>query len=267
LAVPISTPSTGSYRALLIDDDRSSVSVLAMLLQQCGCETLVCTDPETAVAQAVEDTLDLVCLDLTMPRLDGFKVYRLIRSHEQSRRAASVPVVTITGRTGHEHRSATLAAGFVAHLDKPVSKAALEGMLETVEALRAHVERGRYSRDEAQLHQRVDEMFPLAHRGDGRRAQGILGLAMAIEQECTASIGQILRHGYAGHGADVQRQVSRLAEFGLGIGAPHWAALCSVIGKVPLDEVPRFERSIVLARAELDRVLHTLRERVLAADS
>lgn len=222
-------------------------------------------DPQAGVRQALDEPVDVVCLDLKMPRLDGFEVYTLIRSHECSRRAASVPVVALTGLTGPVNRAATLAAGFVAHLDKPVSLGAIGDMFKTVEALRFHLDRVRYSRDEKLLRHRVDEIFPADPQLAAQRTQGILGLALAIEQECTVALKQVLLHGYDGQRAGVQRSVRRLAEFGAGIGAEHWAALCSAVGRDALDDIPRFERCVVLARAELDRVIYSLRERVLGS--
>lgn len=253
------------YRALLVDDDIRSASVISLLLQKCGCDVSVCTDPQTGVSEALAEPLDLVCLDLSMPLLDGFEVYTLIRSHELSRRMASVPVVAITGLTGPGHRAATLATGFVAHLDKPVSLAAMHDMIDTVEALRSHLNRVRYSRDEMKIRERIDEMFPLNPRRAGEHTQGILGLALAMEQECTIALRRVLHEGYQEQQTGVKRLVRRLAEFGSGIGAEHWAALCAAIGHDDLDNVQRFERCVVLARAELDRVLYSLRERVLAA--
>ncbi len=260
-----SAGSRQPYRALVIDDDGPSAAAVSRLLQNLGCAVSVCADPRMGVSHALSESVDLVCLDLKVPTLAGFEVYTLIRSHECSLRTASVPVVAITGFTEPNYRVETLAAGFIAHLEKPVTLTALGYMIETVEALRFYLHSVRYSRDEKLLHSRVDEMFPPHPQSTGPRSQGILGLVLAIEQQCTATLKQVLREGYNGNLGGVQQQVRRLAEFGVGIGAEHWAELCRAIGTDKLDNILRFERCVVLARAELDRVIYSLRERVSAS--
>ena len=49
--------------------------------------------------------MDVVSVDIKMPRLDGFEVLSLIRSHEHSRRAPSVPVIAITGNVSIEDKA------------------------------------------------------------------------------------------------------------------------------------------------------------------
>lgn len=263
-------PHTGQeqrHHTLLIDDDLPSATAEARLLEACGCDVVISTDPEEGLTQAMTRPWDVLCLDLRMPLLDGFHVYTLVRSHELSRKVASVPIVALTGLTGPAFRAKTLAAGFVAHVEKPVSLTDVAAMIETVDALHAHLNRVRYSHDEMNIRRRVDAMLPGTSHSDAERVQGLLGLALAMEQIGTSTLQEVLREGYDGRQGAVRVLVRRLADFGAAIGADRWAALCTAIGYDALDDLPRFERCVVLARAELDRVLHSLRERVIAASS
>ena len=110
---------------VVVDDDVASATATARLLGKIGCRTRICTDALGAAALALEDDVDLVGLDLGMPSLDGYEVLTLIRSHEQTRRSPSVPVVAITGRVSAQDRAQALAVGFAAYLAKPVTLAAL----------------------------------------------------------------------------------------------------------------------------------------------
>jgi CheY-like chemotaxis protein len=76
-----------NFRAVVVDDDAASARAIALLLEQAGCRVGVCTDAEAAIELALETGVDLVSLDLKMPRLDGYEVLSLIRSHEHTRRA------------------------------------------------------------------------------------------------------------------------------------------------------------------------------------
>ena len=133
-----------SIRAVVVDDDLPSARAIGRLLEEAGCTVQICTDPVSAIPAALEAGVDVVTLDIRMPRLDGFEVLSLIRSHEHSRRAPSVPVVAVTGSVTPADRASAIASGFAAHVAKPVALEDLQGMLETVRTLHSeHHRRGR----------------------------------------------------------------------------------------------------------------------------
>ena len=68
-----------------------------------------------AVATARSFDPDLVCLDLGMPKMDGFEAARRIRAHNDS-----IVLVAISGWGTDEDRRRTAEAGFDHHLLKPV---------------------------------------------------------------------------------------------------------------------------------------------------
>ena len=104
-------------RVLVVDDDRSVRAILVEILQSAGYEVLQATNGIEGLEVAfAEDPLDLVCLDMRMPGLDGCEVCTLLRGDE---RLAEVPVLAITGEPRHEVYPVFLAAGANGFLEKP----------------------------------------------------------------------------------------------------------------------------------------------------
>ncbi len=249
-----------SPKAIVVDDDAASASVIAKLLARAGCEVSVCTDAEQAVAMALDGDIDFVSLDLTMPALDGYQVLTLLRSHEHTRRLPSLPVITITGKVSAEDRAASLSAGFAAHLGKPVLLGDLKQALEVALTLRGELYRTRYSVDQARIEERLQAMLS---RANANRLGSVAGLALAVEQQGSEVLVQSLADAYAGRVAQAVDGVEPLATLVETIGATHLRSLCQDFTAALFAAPPTFERAAVLARAELDRVIYTLREQAL----
>ncbi|MCL4235100.1 MAG: response regulator, partial [Deltaproteobacteria bacterium] len=75
-------PGTGeARRVLVVNDDPFQLELTARTIREMGHEVVVATDGEEAILRAVEGPdLDLVVTDLYMPRIDGWKLCRLLRS-------------------------------------------------------------------------------------------------------------------------------------------------------------------------------------------
>ena len=249
-----------NIRAVVVDDDPASARAIARLLEQAACSVSVCTDPESAIALSLESGVDLVSLDIKMPRFDGFEVLSLIRSHEHTRRAPSVPVIAITGNVTVEDKALAIASGFAAHLGKPVSLADLKAVLVNVEALRGDLYRTRYTVDLSAITGHLEHLLSMAHN---EAAQAVTGLALALEQQGSDLLRQMLDFAYRRHFEAAGEVAARLANVGEAIGASHFAALCGSFVEALAASAGSYEQQAVLARAELDRVVFTLRERVL----
>lgn len=248
-------------QAIVVDDDNASAQVLAKLLRRLGCEVTACTEPEAALPLALAGHVDLVCLDLTMPGLDGYQVLTLIRSHEHSRRAPSVPVIAVTGRVSVDDRADALADGFVAHLGKPVLLDALREALARALLLRSDLHRSRYTADRESI---VDCLAQLRAGDPQAVLQTAAGLALAVAQQGRAALRQSLRCAFREDFDGAASALADLAMLARSLGAE---GLCRCIDEL-LGCLGRvgdagLEICAVTARAELDRVVFTLREQVL----
>ena len=120
--------SRDKIRVLIADDGKPTADILAMFFQLEGMETTVAYDGEQAVAAASDGFVpDLVCLDLGMPKIDGYETARRIRAlHENAY------IVALSGWGSDEDRRKTSEAGFNEHLTKPVKPADLRELMSRV---------------------------------------------------------------------------------------------------------------------------------------
>jgi CheY-like chemotaxis protein len=120
--------STGTRRrVLIVDDNIDGANSLGSLLAFLGHDTAMEYDGQGAIDRAVAFDADVVLLDLGMPGLDGFEICRRLRASDLPHRPR---IVAMTGWGREEDRARTAAAGFDAHLVKPVDLATLSQLLE-----------------------------------------------------------------------------------------------------------------------------------------
>jgi CheY-like chemotaxis protein len=79
-------------------------------------------DGEEALSLAAESPVDLVILDIHMPKLDGFGVIRRLRADPAY---SSIPVIALTASAMAGDRDSVLAAGFSEYISKPVNMSLL----------------------------------------------------------------------------------------------------------------------------------------------
>jgi two-component system CheB/CheR fusion protein len=105
-------------KILLVDDDIFSVQAFAELLKEHGADVTCAASAQAALDQIDQHRFDLIVSDIGMPVMDG---YALLSALRQLPNAERTPVVALTGFSRIADIDKTLSAGFVAHLQKPVS--------------------------------------------------------------------------------------------------------------------------------------------------
>ena len=121
-------------RILVVDDNQDAAISLALLLRIMGNETETAFDGLEALEVAAVFRPDVALLDIGMPKVNGYEVCRRIR---QQAWGEGMVVFALTGWGQEEDQRRSLAAGFDAHLVKPVLPADLEKLLAGVTAARA----------------------------------------------------------------------------------------------------------------------------------
>jgi circadian clock protein KaiC len=126
-------------RVLWIEDFQDAREQVALALEQEGAEVVSVPDGAAAFAALERFSPDLVLCDIGLPGEDGLSLLPRLRA--SSPRLSQVPAVALTAWASPEDRQRTRAAGFDAHLGKPVDNADLVAALADVS--RAHArERG-----------------------------------------------------------------------------------------------------------------------------
>ena len=112
-----------SLRLLIVEDHVDSAELLAELLQGHGHSVRVATTASDAMALAARETFDVVVSDVGLPDASGYE----LMAHLRERSSIIGIAVTGSGRASDIERGR--AAGFSAHLTKPVSLQRLEQTL------------------------------------------------------------------------------------------------------------------------------------------
>ena len=98
------------------------VRVTTRLLERHGMNVLTAKDGVDAIACCKKLSLDIMLLDIEMPRMDGFEVATLVRHDEHLQ---DLPIIMITSRTGEKHRERAMAIGVNDYLGKPYQESVL----------------------------------------------------------------------------------------------------------------------------------------------
>jgi PAS domain S-box-containing protein len=138
-ALPLVTEidhSTGpALRVLVVDDNQEVAESVALLLSVFGHETTVVNSGFEAVERACATRPDVMIVDLGMPGMDGFEVARRVRAE---RHLSGIALFALSGYGNSDDRQRSQAAGFDAHLTKPVDSSVLQGLLKKAAESRSH---------------------------------------------------------------------------------------------------------------------------------
>ncbi|HZO21995.1 MAG TPA: ATP-binding protein, partial [Steroidobacteraceae bacterium] len=113
-------------RILVVDDNIDAAETLATMLAYSGHDVRVANGGREALAAAREFAPGVMILDLGMPEMDGYAVARAVRADAQ---LASILLIALSGYGQPDDRRRTAAAGFDAHLVKPVEHEVLNATL------------------------------------------------------------------------------------------------------------------------------------------
>lgn len=123
-------PAVAGRRLLLIEDHEDGREALAMLLRRMGHEVQQAATGAAGVEAAARRPPEVVLVDIGLPDMEGYEVGRRIREAT----GGQVFLVALTGYAQPRDRARSAAAGFDAHLVKPVSAATLVEVIDRLGA-------------------------------------------------------------------------------------------------------------------------------------
>ena len=104
-----------SLTILLVDDEDAIQKLLSFPLRRDGYTVIEARDGEEALARFAEEKVDLVVLDLALPKLDGLEVCKRLRAH------STVPIIMLTARDEEVDKVVGLEIGADDYITKPFS--------------------------------------------------------------------------------------------------------------------------------------------------
>jgi CheY-like chemotaxis protein len=116
--------SLAGLRILIVDDEADARDVMRFMLERGGGKVRTADSAAQALDAIREERPDLLISDIGMPVEDGHAMIRRLRAMEEGS-GRRLPAIALTAYAGEEDMRRTQAAGFDAHLSKPVDPARL----------------------------------------------------------------------------------------------------------------------------------------------
>lgn len=104
-------------KILIVEDNEDSRELVVKVLRNKGYEMVEAADGEEAVEKAVAEKPDLILLDISLPKLDGYEVAKRLKSLEEFH---EIPIIAFTAHAMKGDREKAIVAGFEGYISKPV---------------------------------------------------------------------------------------------------------------------------------------------------
>ncbi|QTP14137.1 two-component sensor histidine kinase BarA [Serratia symbiotica] len=121
---------------MAVDDNPANLKLIGTLLAEQVEQTLLCESGEEALALARDNVLDLILMDIQMPKIDGIRTSELIHQLPHHK---STPIVAVTAHAISGEREHLLKAGMDDYLAKPIDEAMLTRVLSRYHSGEPHV--------------------------------------------------------------------------------------------------------------------------------
>ncbi|MBQ7182835.1 MAG: response regulator transcription factor [Clostridia bacterium] len=115
-----------SKRILLVDDEPLLLKGLRFTLEQEGYETLTANDGEEALTLFYENPVDLILLDVMLPKMDGIAVCQKIRE------TSTVPIIMLTAKGEDMDKILGLEYGADDYMTKPFNILEVKARIKTI---------------------------------------------------------------------------------------------------------------------------------------
>jgi chemosensory pili system protein ChpA (sensor histidine kinase/response regulator) len=126
---PVPAPMPAQLTALVVDDSITMRRVTQRLLERRGAKVHTARDGLDAITVLQEHSVDIILLDIEMPRMDGYQLATHVRNDP---RIKHLPIIMITSRSGEKHRAKAIEIGVNDYLSKPYQEAQLVAAVEAL---------------------------------------------------------------------------------------------------------------------------------------
>lgn len=116
-------------RVLVVDDEPDLIRVLQFGLQAAGYNVECAPDGQEGLKKARESKPDIILLDLMLPKLDGYKICRLLKFDD---RFKHIPIIILSARTQEGDQALALEMGANRFIAKPYEFSEILGHIEAL---------------------------------------------------------------------------------------------------------------------------------------
>ncbi len=103
-------------KILIVDDEKDIVETLSFMLEAKGFEIISAYDGEEGLKLAKEESPDLIILDVMMPKINGYKICRLLKYDAKYK---NIPIIMVTARSQDTDKLIGEETGADEYITKP----------------------------------------------------------------------------------------------------------------------------------------------------
>ncbi len=104
-------------RILVVEDNPMNMELTVDLLESWGYEVIQAEDGPTALEKITEGSIDLVLLDMQLPKMDGLEVLQIVKEDPST---ANIPIVALTAHSMAGDEDKFMDAGCTGYISKPI---------------------------------------------------------------------------------------------------------------------------------------------------
>jgi len=109
-------------KLMFIDDSQTVRKSVELYMKESGHEVILANDGYEALCKISENDPDLIFIDITMPRLNGYQTCALIKGNQQYK---NTPVLMLSSKSGLFDKAKGRVVGADDYLTKPFTKVSL----------------------------------------------------------------------------------------------------------------------------------------------
>jgi two-component system, sensor histidine kinase and response regulator len=125
------TTTAANLKILLVEDNVINQEVAMFILTKKGYNVLIANNGEEAVTMAEKEEIDLLLMDVQMPRMNGYQATEKIREMELNT-GFRKPIIGLTANAMKGDKEKCLQAGMDAYLTKPIIKEELYRLIASI---------------------------------------------------------------------------------------------------------------------------------------
>jgi two-component system, cell cycle response regulator DivK len=110
--------SDASKTVLLVEDNEDNRTVYRTILEHFGYQVVEARNGEDGIRMAREGRPDLILMDISIPKIDGFEATRILKSDPATR---GIPIIALTAHAMEEDRRRARVSGCDGFLAKPIA--------------------------------------------------------------------------------------------------------------------------------------------------
>ncbi len=105
-------------KILVVDDNLDSRELVIKVLKNKWLQLIEAVDGEDAIKKVATERPDLILMDISLPKIDGYEVTRRLKSNKDF---AAIPIIALTAHAMKGDREKAIAAGCEGYITKPIN--------------------------------------------------------------------------------------------------------------------------------------------------